>query len=190
MRKEYALLAYFDHETETKLKQFWVKLNELGISDYGVAVKDRRPHVTLADYQAINVEELLVMLNDYFHQQVEVPIHFHSLGAFLGQKMLYIAPTMTKSLLDLHGNFHEQFKSFDRNPNSYYLPQRWVPHCTICGRLNEVTFLQAFEYCQRNIVNFQTRITEVGLVEVYFDDEGNIVKDKLIFSKNLQADKA
>ena len=186
MRREYALLAYFDYETELQLKQLWGELHELGITDYGIAVKDRRPHLTLADYQDINIEKLSSMVYQYFHHQVQVPIRFNILGSFIGRKMLYLAPTMTKQLLDLHGNYHESFKEFNQNENSYYLPDCWVPHCTIAGRLTDETMMQAFEYCQKNIPCTHTKITEVGLVEVIFNEEGNVIKDRLIISKQLK----
>lgn len=186
MRKEYALLAYFDQETELKLKQLWIELYELSITDYGIVVKDRRPHLTLADYQDVNVEKLSSMLHQYFHHQMQVPIQLNVLGSFIGQQMLYLAPTMTKQLLALHENYHESFKQFNQNLNSYYLPDRWVPHCTIARRLTDETMLQAFEYCQKNIPCIHTKITEVGLVEVIFNEEGNIIKDKLITSKSFK----
>lgn len=186
MRREYALLAYLSQETELTIKQLWVELHELGITDYGILVQDRRPHITLADYQDVNIEKLSSMLHQYFHHQNQVPIQFNILGSFIGKKMLYLAPTMTKQLLDLHGNYHESFKQFNENIHSYYLPDRWVPHCTIAGHLTDETMLKAFEYCQKNIPCTTTKITEIGLVEVIFNDEGNIIKDQLILSKPLK----
>ena len=186
MRREYALLAYFDYVTELKLKQLWAELHELGITDYGVAVKDRRPHITLADYQDVDIELLSSMLQQYFPKQLQVPIHFNVLGSFIGNNMLYLAPTITRQLLDLHRNYHENFKQFNLNPNSYYLPDCWVPHCTIAGRLTDETILQVFSYCKENIPPIKTKITEVGLVEVIFDDQGVIVNDRLIMSAQLK----
>ena len=183
MRKEYAVLAYFDFETEVKLKQFWRELYELGITDYGVIPKNRRPHITLADYQDIDVEKLSLMIEQYFTHQAQVTIQLNTLGSFIGRKMLYLAPTMTKELLDLHGNYHEAFEQFNQNPNSYYLPQRWVPHCSVAGHLTEETLLQAFEYCQKNISCIQATIMEIGLVEVFFNEAGSVVKERLILSK-------
>lgn len=185
MRKEYAVLAYFDFETELKLKQFWRELDELGITDYGVSPKNRRPHITLADYQEVDVERLSEMMEQYFTHQAQVPIQLNALGSFIGRKMIYLAPTMTKGLLDLHENYHEAFEQFNQNPNSYYLPQRWVPHCSIAGYLTEETLLQAFEYCHKNISCIQTTITEIGLVEVFFNEAGSVVKERLILSKEL-----
>lgn len=187
MRKEYAVLAYFDCETELKLKQLWRELYELGISDYGITPKDRRPHITLADYQEVNVEQLAPMINRYFDDQVQVPIQLNTLGSFIGRKMLYLAPTMTRQLLDLHGKYHETFRQFNQNPNSYYLPEHWVPHCSIAGRLTDETMLQVFEYCQKNISYIQTTITEIALVEVFFNEEGSVVKDRVIVSVKLRA---
>lgn len=186
MRTEYALLAYFDHETELELQQFWFELNELGITDYGVIVKNRRPHITLADYQNIDIEKLSLKIQQYFHYQTQVQIHLNTWGSFIGNKMLYLAPTMTKELLELHSNYHEKFKEFNQNPNSYYLPDRWVPHCTIAGHLTDERMIKVFGYCQRRVRCIHTKIVEVGLVEITIDKDGNIIKDQLIISKELK----
>ena len=185
MKREYALLAYFDQKTEQKIKQLWIKLNELNISDYGISMKNRRPHLTLADYADLNIETLNLMLNQYFDNQVQIPINFNGLGSFVGGNILYLAPTLTQQLVDLHKNYHERFKDFNQNPNSYYLPDCWVPHCTIASRLSHETMLQAFEYCQKNFPCTHATITEIGLIEVIFNEENIITKENLIISKQL-----
>ncbi len=185
MKREYALLAYFDEKTEQEIKQLWIKLNELTISDYGVSMQNRRPHLTLADYEDINIETLSLMLNQYFDDQVQIPIKFNGLGSFIGGNMLYLAPTLTQPLFDLHSNYHKHFKDLNQNPNSYYLPDCWVPHCTIAGRLSNETMLQAFEYCQKNFPCTHATITEIGLTEVIFNEEGIIIKEQSIISKQL-----
>lgn len=185
MRVEYALLAYFDEETELNLKQLWIELHERGLTDYGIVVKDRRPHLTLADYQALDVEQIIPLLNDYFKKQEKLPLTFHGLGSFMGRNMIYLAPTINKQLLAFHENYHEEFKCFDQNPDSYYVPKNWVPHCSLAGRLTDETMLQTFEFLKNKLSPIQTNIAEVGLVEVVFDADGNIVKDKLLFLKQL-----
>ena len=150
-----------------------------------MVVKDRRPHLTLADYHEIELEKLSTLLHQYFENEVQVPLQFNALGSFIGRKMLYLAPRISKELLDFHGNYHEHFKQFNQNENSYYLPKNWVPHCSIAGRLTDETILQAFEFCHTNMSQIHTKIAEVGLVEVFFNEEGNIVKDRLMMSKKL-----
>ena len=99
MRKEYAVLAYFDFETEVKLKQFWRELYELGITDYGVIPKNRRPHITLADYQDIDVEKLSLMIEQYFTHQAQVTIQY--IGIVYWEKNALFSPNHDEGAIRL-----------------------------------------------------------------------------------------
>ena len=44
----YAVVGYFDSETEIYISKFWNALSENNITQYGVQSKDKRPHIVFA----------------------------------------------------------------------------------------------------------------------------------------------
>lgn len=58
------------------------------------------------------------------------------------------------------------FKEFNENKNSFYLPGKWSPHCTIASRLDENKMIQAFRYCKSNIIKIDATISEIALIEI------------------------
>jgi len=45
--------------------------------------------------------------------------------------VVFLAPVVTAELLEIHRSFHEGLEARYILSDSYYLPERWVPHCTI-----------------------------------------------------------
>ena len=107
------------------------------------------------------------------------------LGTFIGTGTLFIAPTLSNELISFHVNHHNHFIEFNKNKNSFYLPGKWSPHCTIASRLDENKMIQAFRYCKSNITKIDATISEIALIEIKFDDNGIAIEDTIIFSKEL-----
>jgi 2'-5' RNA ligase len=109
----------------------------------------------------------------------------NTLGTFINTGTLFIAPALSTELLDFHRDHHNCFKEFNGNENSFYLPGKWSPHCTIASRLSEENMLQAFTYCRNKINKFNAKLNEVALIEVKLNEDGIAVDDRVIFSKVL-----
>ena len=57
---------------------------------------------------------------------------FASLGVFpTKENVLFLAPVVTPTLLDLHAAFHAMAQRLRATCRPYYLSGRWVPHCTL-----------------------------------------------------------
>ena len=50
-------------------------------------------------------------------------VTFPSVGIFPTNGTVFLAPTVTNELLKLHHSYHDYFKTFHDNPNSYYVPE-------------------------------------------------------------------
>ena len=64
---EYAFVGYLDHETEVNFRRLWKDLSEQNISHYGVETKGKRPHITIADYDALD-KNRFIQLADRFYE--------------------------------------------------------------------------------------------------------------------------
>lgn len=72
------------------------------------------------------------------------------------------------------------------NENSFYLPGRWVPHCTIASRLDETKMLEVFRFCQSALNKISCQINEVAVIQIKLNERGVAIEDTPIFSKTLK----
>lgn len=182
----YALVGFLDFETETAFKRLWKYLSEKNITKYGVENKGRRPHITLADYDNLEKNRFIQLLNEFYEDRQKIDMSLNILGTFINTGTLFIAPTLTTELLDFHKNHHNYFKAFNENEKSFYIPGKWYPHCTIASRLDDDKMLEAFKYCKSNINKINCKLSEIALVEIKLNDNGIAVEDTIIFSKELK----
>lgn len=70
--------------------------------------------------------------------------------------------------------------------NSFYLPDKWSPHCTIASRLDEDKMVQAFRYCKNNIDKIYSKLSEIALIELKLNNDGVAIEDTIVFSKELK----
>lgn len=88
-------------------------------------------HVSLAVYDALDVQPFAAELKRFAASLRVVPIALAGLGVFTQQGVLYIAPVATEPLLQLHGRVHEAFATRSRDCWEHYHPSHWVPHVTL-----------------------------------------------------------
>ncbi|GHH99462.1 2'-5' RNA ligase family protein [Neobacillus kokaensis] len=176
----YGLIAIFDETTEQLIKTIWKELYERSISAYAYEVEDRIPHITLASYNNLNISDFIEQINEIYENQPAIDIKFNSIGSFLNSGALFYSPTMTKDLFEFHANHHKKFEQFNDDPNSLYIPDHWIPHCTIANRLSLEKLTEAFHYCTKRISTIQGKIVGVALIDV--SDKS---KAPIIYSKEL-----
>ena len=182
----YAFVGYLDHETEVNFQGLWKDLSEKNISQYGVENKGKRPHITIADYDNLEKNRFIQLADKFYEDKQKIDMTLNILGTFISTGTLFIAPTLSTELLDFHRNHHNYFRTFNENENSFYLPGKWNPHCTIASRLNEDKMVQAFRYCTSNIEKICCNLGEIALIEVKLNDDGVAIEDTVVFSKELK----
>lgn len=182
----YAVVGYLDCETEEKFNNVWRDLSENNISQYGVESKGLRPHITIADYDRLEKDAFIELFNKLYEDKLKVDICLNVLGTFINTGTLFIAPALSTELLDFHKSYHNYFKAFNDNVDSFYLPGRWSPHCTIASRLSEDNMIQAFKYCKNNISKIHCKLNEVALIEIKVNEDGIAIGSEVVFSKELK----
>jgi len=174
----YGLIALFDEKTEQIIKDIWKELKEQSISFYAYEVEDRIPHITLASYNDLNQSFFTQQMDDYYDGTQAIDITFNTIGSFLNSGALFLSPTVTKDLIELHTNHHKNFDQFNDDPDSLYIPNRWIPHCTIANRLSPVKLSKAFDYCSQRNATISGQIKEVALIDVSSKNKAPIMYSK------------
>ena len=132
----YAVVLYFDEDTEERLFELWAALDVHGVDSaartYGAGY---RPHLTLAIVDAPEAGRLVEALEEPLADAVGLPVTLASLGFFVPYPCpAYLAVTPTSRLLALHEQVYDALDGtlcWD-----HYLPGSWVPHSTLAMRVD------------------------------------------------------
>lgn len=132
----YAVELYFDRGTEERITRLWDTYREQNVTsllpDLGF-----RPHISLAVFRDVEPALLTDVLVDIARNTLPLEVGLAAVASFPGAEgVLFLVPTVSKELIELHEYFHERISKLGLKANPYYLPGRWVPHCTIASDLS------------------------------------------------------
>jgi 2'-5' RNA ligase len=161
----FAIHLFFDANTETIIKAAWSKLANTGIAPY-MHQSANRPHLSLAIYQHVDLKECEQLLESFAAARNPLPVHFQHLGIFsTTPAAVFLGSTVTISLLELHLQIHETLRPVCIDPNPYYLPGKWVPHCTLALDLEPRLITQALDIGLQVSLPLNGEITDIGVIE-------------------------
>ncbi|MCG8353637.1 MAG: 2'-5' RNA ligase family protein [Chloroflexales bacterium] len=140
------------------IRAIWHRLAALGLLVGGLA--GYRPHITFAVYED-GYKALLVSLAA---PTPMFPTRLDALGIFPEAGVLFLAPRMSQALFNLHRQVLHVFEALDKPSviTDLLLPDRWMPHCTLVGRLTPAQLLGVIEAGQRNWTPVQGDAVENG----------------------------
>lgn len=165
----YAIELYFDKELEAKILKLAQKLADNKLTTKFLEWKTR-PHVTLAVFNDIDENRCVELLKGFTEKHTHIPAFLDSVGMFNDTKTIFLNPTMTKSMYQIHADLHTALSEFDTKGWEWYLPDGWVPHCTVAlTREDEAEiFYKASELILREFEKMEGKYTALGLVKITF----------------------
>ncbi|MGG0150753.1 2'-5' RNA ligase family protein [Bacillus mycoides] len=165
----YAIIATFDCVSTNKVRELQNELTNIIETNELAGVE---PHITLADYKELDINLYTKRLEEFvaFQENISTVI-FPSVGTFPTNGTIFLAPTITDELLRLHHSYHDYFKVFHDNLQSYYVPGKWVPHCTIANGLNLNQFLSVMEYIYEKFDVTLASIEKLKLIKVNYEND-------------------
>lgn len=158
------LMAQFDTETESKLKEIQNLLLEKGF--IGEQTPNLPNHITLGTFKIDKEVELINKLITLCNNTSKIPISFSNIDLF-GLKVLFISPSTSHELLNLNQKFDSNY------PNSF----NWVPHVTILID-NQDNIQRALPIVADNFSAFTGYIESISLYE--FSPSKFIIEEKLL----------
>jgi 2'-5' RNA ligase len=162
----YVVQAYFDAHTEAAIRAINKRLADDDVAPY-VFRAGHRPHISLAIYEEIDVAACRQQLAALAQTTPPIPVTLSHFGIFVEPKsVVFAAPTVTSPLLQLHHQAFQALESLGREPRPYYLPEHWVPHCTIAF-FDEVSarIPEAVAIVQTLSLPLEAQLQEIGLIQ-------------------------
>lgn len=166
----YAIELFLNEEVDQYIRNIWQELSNESIDSSLNAIKEICPHITLAVYEDINEKDFIEEFRIFKSNFKPIDTYFDILGTFPMTGTCFIKPTVTKELLNIHIEYHEQFKSFNKKANTYYLPGRWNPHCTLAIGLSTEKLKEVFNFSVDKFEPLMVTLNAIGLVKIDFVD--------------------
>lgn len=151
MEKSLGIIAEFDVETETKLREYGKLLAEHGF--VGEQTKDFPYHITLGICLTCHEAELIARMRANAKALTAFPVSFQHVGLF-GLRVLFLAPKVTRELLNLH-------EIFDIAED-----ENWVAHTTLLIDGRE-EILRAIPFIAERSEPIQGKVVKISLYEFF-----------------------
>ena len=127
----YAVELTLDYNSSQFIQSVWDDFAVKQIAEYAQQA-GIHPHITLAIYEHVDCITCEEQLNSITQNVSQFEFTFTHLGLFMQQEIvLFIAPTVTKEMIDLHNEVVGNLEKHTRGAWDYYLPGNWTPHCTL-----------------------------------------------------------
>lgn len=161
----YAIHLFFEKLTENMIQSAWRNLAENGIAPY-MQHSGNRPHLTLAIYQQLNLEACQQRLKTISAAYLPLPLSFQTIGIFpTTPATVFLGATVTTPLLEIHAHLHKILQPISSEPLSYYLPDRWIPHCTLALDLEPESIPSVLEISMSLPLPLKGTVAEIGAIE-------------------------
>lgn len=169
---QYAIELFYDEETEKKLLDLSRKVADAKISTKFLEWKTR-PHLTLACFNDIDEMQCIKQLKEFAQDHKVMPAYIGSIGMFCDTRTIFASPVMNRAMYQLQRELHECLKDFDTKGWEWYIPERWVPHCTIALTKEDEreAFFKASDIVLRNFEKISGKFVSIGLVKITFPVE-------------------
>jgi 2'-5' RNA ligase len=160
----YAVELYFDSQMEEQVRSFRESIYELGVEPVLGKLGDK-PHISLGVFSKVDPEKLQ-QITFTFAQKVErFQVQLEAVGTFsTPDNVLFITPIPTFDLLNCHREFHKLLINEKLISSRYYLPDHWVPHCTLEVNLPDEQLDLAIRLCRQNFTSIHGWFSQIGVI--------------------------
>ena len=158
-------VLFFDDEGDRVVRDIWQALATANISTSMMDLKIA-PHISLGMMKHTqDVKAVVNLLENYSKQVSPIPLNMPYYGVFTSPgHVVYLGLTVTDQLYQLHRGFCQAFKD-SLDWTSLYVPDRWVPHCTLAQGLTSQEIPQALEVIQQFALPINLKVNRIALVD-------------------------
>jgi hypothetical protein len=161
----FAIQVFFDPASDTAVRSLWAELASTAVP-FPLQDSGNRPHLSLAIYSELKMAVCARLLTSFVQTHPPFALTIASLGIFPGeQAVVFLAPIVSASLLDLHRQIHELLQDTGALPSTYYLPGHWTPHCTLATRVPPQFLSQALAVGLGMSFPLPISIEEIGVIQ-------------------------
>ena len=168
----YVVELLLDEDSAEKVRGIWEQLADAGLPSLYLDL-ELTPHLTIAVFDELDPARARDAFASFAAEETPEPISLYSPASFPTQEgVLYIAPVVTRGLLELHSGFHERFAELDQPVGEYFFTGRWVPHVTVGLGLDDEQLAQGFRILREAELPITGTLDRLQLFEFHRDENG------------------
>ena len=147
------------------VRDLWRALSALSaLGATWLAQSGASPHVSLAIWETIDLPRFDAELSRFAAETAPIGITFDGTGMFPGGTV-FLRPAPNPTLRDVQRHVHARFASLGGDAWPYYLPEAWIPHCTLAMDVPPDRVTEALAVAGRGPLPITGRLEYVGIVE-------------------------
>lgn len=129
---KHSIQLFFDDESENLISSYINEFRSNSLLNEDFINERYKPHISLAVYRELEAEYSDRVLQKLVARFTQFQLKFSHIGIFSAElKVLYLGPTFSTALRDIHCLLHAQYRERPEICWDYYLTDNWVPHCGI-----------------------------------------------------------
>lgn len=163
----YTVEICFDKKSDKKIRELWNIIARKNISNF-MLVNNMTPHITLTVFNDIEHKLVNDKLKKFTKEIKPFKIVFSHIGSFPsnnGQGVVFLSPTVTIELLRFHKKFHKYFTDYQDGQEEYYLPDKWVPHCTLALNISQDKVNKTMSKIMSNFKPIEAKVKTINFVK-------------------------
>jgi hypothetical protein len=164
----YAIVAYFDKDSDQTIKNIWKLLAEADVCDY-LHKSENNPHIKLGMYDELMVAEAQAILEDLSKTTNRLKVHFKNIGIYPNEKpIVFLDISVTSAILDLQKQVQALFTHYSHEIGSNYFDEGiWKPDCFLTMSIEQARLQKAIDVIMHMNLPFEGFIERVGLIEFH-----------------------
>lgn len=160
----YAIVLYFDDTTNKIIGNMIERIATLSGNSYMLDI-NIPPHVTLGCFFSDEQANLHERVESYVKSVSPFEMTFNTIGAF-EPYVLFASPVKDECLTQLNDSLYKLLlNDYEPAENANYLPDRWMPHCSLAVRLDAEQFAKAKAIESEIDLPFTAQVTKIALAK-------------------------
>lgn len=160
---QYAVMLYFDEDTQKKVNEYVNMLSELTNNEY--MLENKMPaHITLAMFNS--EEDYSDKIKNFSKAQKSFRVNLSSIGFFNDrERHIFLSPIKDNNLVKVHSKLYDVINLPDEEDyiNIYKDNNIWVPHVTIGYQVKEESFDIALGKCLDIALPIKARAIKIAI---------------------------
>jgi hypothetical protein len=164
----FAVVGYFDKDSDERIKNLWKEMASIGVDDY-LMNSANNPHFKFIMYEDLDINKAEQALSSITKVRKKIPIQFKTYSFYPNERpFVCIDLALKQSILDLQAEIRNKCDQFGKLFNNNYFDQGiWKPDCQLTIGFEKERLSKAIEFLSNTELPFDGVIERIGVIEFH-----------------------
>lgn len=164
----YAVVGYFDKETDEKIRGLWQDLMIKSVDDY-LYHSENNPHIKFAMYENLAEINIVDEIRNIAKQTKSIDVVFKSYSFYPNEQPFFnIDMAVSMELLRLQAEIREKCDKFSELlPIDFFDMGIWKPDCQLTREIDKTKLLSAVNCLYERKLPIKGKLERIGLIKFH-----------------------